>query len=242
MKVITSINNDYIKSLSSLNIKKYRDEQKKFIVEGYHLVKESMNEGLLLEVLSIDEKDEIPGIPFTKVTLDIIKKLANTSSPQNIIGICSFRKEKAITSNKILILDSLQDPGNFGTLVRSALNFNVRDIIISEDTVDLYNSKFIRATQGAFFKVNILKKDLSIMIDTLKENDYTVLGTDVNNGLPLKSLPKKEKYALILGSEGSGVKEELLSKTDYNITLETSKELDSLNVAIAGSIIMYYLQ
>lgn len=242
MKIINSLNNPYIKELSKLNEKKYREKEGKFLIEGYNIVKEAKDADILIEVLIVDEKDIIEGIPCIKVTQEIIKKIADAKTPQNIIGICKMKKEKELSSDKILLLDNLQDPGNFGTLIRSALSFGVFDVVVSLDSVDLYNPKFIRSTQGAFFKINILRRNLNEVIEELKLREYTILGTDVNNAKKLQDIPKLDKYALILGSEGNGVNKKLLEKTDYNITIETTKLFESLNVAIAGSIIMYYLQ
>ena len=139
------------------------------------------------------------------------------------------------------MLDDLQDPGNLGTLIRTALGFNIDLIVASFDTVDLYNSKSIRATQGAMFALPIIYKDLNLEIEKIRESGIKIIGTSLNASTTLKELDKLERYAIILGNEARGVKENLLENTDVNVIIETNKLLESLNVSIAGAIMMYEL-
>lgn len=241
MKVITALTNPYIKSLSKLKIKKYRESEKKFLIEGYHLVKEAQAAHRLQQVLITDEKDYLPGIENILVNRDIILKLANTKNPQNIIGICEYHFEKKISGQRFLLLDGINDPGNLGTLIRSALGFNIDQIILGDNCVDLYNDKVIRATQGAFFKINLIQKPLLEAIKILKKQNVYLIGTSLKNAQPLKTLSKVDKYAIILGNEALGISDEILNLTDINIKIEISPHLESLNVAIAGAIVMYHL-
>lgn len=242
MKSIESINNPFVKDLLKLHNKKYRDESRKFLIEGYHLIEEAKKSNVLEKVLITDEKDFIQGIENILVNKQIIEKLAFTQSPQNIIGLCHFFEEKEIKGERFLILDDLQDPGNIGTLVRSSLGFDIDYVILSSSSVDIYNDKFIRSTQGAIFNINIIKKDLVEVINYLKQIKIKVIGTSLHFGISLQELPKLNNYALILGNEGKGVRPEILDLTDNNIFIETNPKLESLNVAVAGSIIMYYLK
>lgn len=241
MKEITSINNEYIKYLLKLRDKKIRNTEKKYIVEGFHLVSEAYNAGVLLEVLFVNENNEYNDISKIKVTENIIKKLSTTINPQNIIGICEIKDNKNIIGNKILLLDNINDPGNLGTLIRSSLGFGIDNIILSYDCVDIYNDKVIRASQGAIFKMNIIYSDLKYIITQLKQKDITVIGTSLESSKFLKQFAIPKKYAILLGNEANGVKKELLDLTDTNVKIEIDNGLESLNVAVAGSIIMYYL-
>ena len=240
MKEITSINNDYIKYLLKLKEKKYRHLEKKFIIEGYHLVNEAYQAKMLKEVLVIDDDEKFEGVSVIKVTDQIIKKLSSTITPQNIIGICDISNEKEIKGKKILLLDNINDPGNLGTLIRSSLGFGIDTIVLSEDCVDLYNEKVIRATQGAIFKINIIINDLKETIEYLQKHDIKVFGTSLESSKFLQEYKVNNNYAILLGNEANGVKKELLQLTNDNIKIEIDNKLESLNVAVAGSIIMYY--
>ena len=240
MKEITSINNDYIKYLLKLKEKKYRHLEKKFIIEGYHLVNEAYQAKMLKEVLVIDDDEKFEGVSVIKVTDQIIKKLSSTITPQNIIGICDISNEKEIKGKKILLLDNINDPGNLGTLIRSSLGFGIDTIVLSEDCVDLYNEKVIRATQGAIFKINIIINDLKETITYLQKHDIKVFGTSLESSKFLQEYKVNNNYAILLGNEANGVKKELLQLTNDNIKIEIDNKLESLNVAVAGSIIMYY--
>jgi len=139
------------------------------------------------------------------------------------------------------MLDDIQDPGNLGAIIRSAVAFNIDTIILSNNTVDLYNSKVIRSTQGMMFKLNIIRTDLKEMIKELKEKNYHILATNVTNGKNIKELEKTEKLCIIMGNEGNGVSQELLNMSDEYIYIKMNEECESLNVAVATSIILYEL-
>lgn len=243
MKEITSINNEYIKSLIKLKEKKYRNEQKKFLIEGYHLVNEAYN-AHCLEILLVNDEcicNQYKDVLIIKVNSSILKKLSSTTSPQEIIGVCSYKRNDGIRGNKVLLLDNINDPGNLGTLIRSSLGFNIDTIVLGVDCVDLYNDKVIRATQGAIFKLNIINQDLNESIKYLKNNDIPIIGTSLQSSIDLKKIEVTNKYALLLGNEAQGVKKDLLKQTDVNVKIITNPALESLNVAVAGSIIMHYL-
>lgn len=238
MEVITSISNNKIKNLAKLNQKKYRDEEGKFLVEGFHLVEEAYKSGYLLEVLKTEDCECKFNLPVTNVTYEIIKKLSSTQAPQKIIGVVKKINEKSL-GNRILIIDELQDPGNLGTIIRSSVAFNIDTIILSENSVDLYNDKVIRASEGMLFKINILKKNIKEVIGSLKSNDYKIFGTKVTNGTDLKNVICPEKFAFIVGNEGNGIRKEILDLCDEYLYIPMNEKCESLNVAIATSIILY---
>lgn len=240
MKEITSVNNEYIKYLLKLNDKKNRYKEKKFIIEGYHLINEAYSAGLLQEILTVKKIDEYSDIPQIKVSEQIIQKLSSTVNPQGIVGICNMKSNKEILGTRILLLDNINDPGNMGTLIRSSLGFDIDTIIISEDCVDIYNNKTLRASQGSIFHSNIIVKDLNEAIRELKNNGIKVIGTSLSSSINLKECKLKNNYAILLGNEANGVREELLKLSDLNVKIEMNSKLESLNVAVAGSIIMYY--
>ncbi len=230
--MINSVQNEKIKNYAKLNEKKYKDETNLFIVEGLHLVEEAKAYGIVKEVITTN-----PNIDGTLVSEEVMKKLTNQKSVVEACAICEKLNKKEIT-NKILILDTIQDPGNIGTLIRSAVAFGF-DTIVMEACADIYSSKVLRATQGAIFKLNIINTNIIEFIKSLK--DYKVYGTSLKNGIPLKQIEKSDKLAIILGNEGNGVRNELLDITDKNIFIEITN-MESLNVAVAGAILMYELK
>lgn len=237
----TSTDNPKIKKIKKLSQKKYRDKYNEFIVEGRHLVLEAYKTGHLKELIL--EKNELFPLPVETnyVTNDIINYLSILKSPTNIIGICDKKKEVKEIGRRILMIDSIQDPGNLGTIIRSAAAFNIDTIILSPDTVDIYNPKVVRATQGMLFHIDIIKVNLIDKIKELKTKGYKILGTKVTVGKNLKSVEKMEKFVIIVGNEGNGVDEEILELCDEYLYIEMSPMCESLNVAVATSIILYEL-
>ena len=146
-----------------------------------------------------------------------------------------------IKGNHILALDNIQDPGNLGTIIRSAVAFNIDTIILSQNTVDLYNSKVLRSTQGMIFNINIVVSDLEKEIKELKNKNYKILTTKVDGGKLIKNIEKKEKFVIIIGNEGNGVSEQLQQLSDEYIYIKMNEKCESLNAAIATSIILYEL-
>ena len=239
--IIESTSNEKIKSLKKLQNKKYRDEEKKYLIEGIHLVKEAYLSGNLLEVISPVGKDISFDVNITYVSDNVIKYLSELETFNDVIGVCKYTEEKEI-GNKVLILDGVQDPGNLGTIIRSSTAFDVDTIILSKDCVDLYNSKVLRGCQGMNFYINIIRDDLEKRITFLKGSGYKIYTTDVNNGNELKSIKTPSKYGIIMGNEGNGVKKEIASLSDEKIYIDMNKKCESLNVAVATSIILYELR
>ena len=236
----TSIDNKKIKDIKKLNTKKYRDKCSKFLVEGEQLVLEAYKTGYLEEL--IIEKDVIFPIDIetSYVTNNVINYISELETPQNIMGICK-KIEKKEYGSRILILDNIQDPGNLGTIIRSCVAFNIDTIILSENCVDLYNSKVIRASQGLLFHINIVRRDLLLEIPYLKDREYKILGTRVTHGKSLKLLEKISKFAIIMGNEGNGISEEVAELCDEFIYIDMNDKCESLNVGVATSIILYEL-
>jgi len=237
--LITSLNNEHIKELCKLNTKKYRDESDTFLIETKHLVLEAYKEGIIKELIL--EKDEIfpLDVPITYVTRPILKKLSNTESPSNVMAVVSKRKENKNIGEKILILDHIQDPGNLGTIIRSAVAFNIDTIVCSKDTVDLYNPKVVRSNQGMMFHINIITRDIVPFIKELKDNDYKIIGTKVTNGKDVKDASIYSHFALVIGNEGKGISNEVDELCDEYLYIKMSNLCESLNASVAASILMY---
>ena len=237
----TSIKNDKIKEIKKLKEKKYREKLDLFLIETRHLVLEAYKTGIIKELIL--EQDEIfpLDVPTHYVTNDVISYLTDIKSPSNVLAICHKLEEKDIIGDRILILDGIQDPGNLGTIIRSAVAFNIDTIVLSSDTVDLYNPKVVRASQGMMFHINIIKKDILEYIPKLKDLNYKILGTRVTYGKSLKTLEKLSKFAIIVGNEGNGIKDTTSELCDSFIYIDMASSCESLNVGVATSIILYEL-
>ena len=240
--VITSLNNEHIKELNKLKEKKYRDQTNTFMIEGEHLVYEAIKKELVKEIIVLEGEDFYSdSVKITYVSKEVMKKLSSMDSYPNVIGICTKKEEEQIKGNA-LILDDLQDPGNLGTMIRSAVAFNIDTIVLSPRTVDLYNQKVIRSTQGMLFHINIIVKDLEEIIKELKQNNYKIYGTKVDNGKNVKEINIKDKYALVIGNEGNGMSEKVSNLCDEYLYIKMNTRVESLNAAVAASILMYEME
>lgn len=231
---ITSVQNKVIKDMTKLHQKKYRDETGLFLVEGYHLYEEAKKVGNIHQVFTTDKS--ITDESAIYVTDIVLQKLANAKNPQGVVTVCT-KIQPQEPGDKILLLDRIQDPGNLGTLLRSALAFGFTTIVL-DNTVDVYNDKVLRSTQGAIFKLNIIHAKI---LDFIDQYDWILFYGTAMAGVPIKMFSTMPPFGIILGNEGSGVSAEILRKTSSNITIPML-ETESLNVGVAGSIIMYELQ
>ena len=241
MENITSVNNSHIKELSKLKEKKYRDSTDTFLIEGEHLIFEAYKEGLLLEVLPLIGEDFSMDTKITFISKEVMKKLSSTDSIPNVIGVSKKKVENNI-GNRILILDDIQDPGNLGTIIRSSVAFGIDTIVLSPKTVDLYNSKVLRSTQGMLFHINVIIRELTTFINELKKDNFIIYGTDVNNGVNVKDIKKEDKYALIIGNEGQGISNNIKELCDMNLYIDMDNNVESLNAGVAASILLYEMR
>ena len=236
----SSIDNNKIKDIKKLHIKKYRDKKNLFLVEGRHLVLEAYKTGLLKE-LFLEENELLPLDVMTSYMTNNVKNyLSELDNPTNIIGVCE-KKEGIIEGKRIVYLDCIQDPGNLGTIIRSCVAFNIDTLVLSKDCVDLYNSKVIRATQGLLFHLNIVIENIENFVPNLKQNGYKIYGTKVTHGKHFKDIEKNEKFVIIMGNEGNGIGEVASELCDEFIYIKMNEKCESLNVGVATSIILYEL-
>ncbi len=236
--IIESKENKKIKYINKLRNNKFMNEERKFIVEGFHLIEEAYNAGILLETISVDELDY--NVPNVLVTQNIMNYISILPSSSNAIGICKFTEEKKI-GNKVIVLDNLQDPGNIGTIIRSANAFNFDTIVLSDTSVNKYNDKLIRASQGMLFKTNVITRNLVKFLSEIKKENYKICITDVTNGKKINTIKNEDKVIIVMGNEGQGVSDYVRNYADTNIYIPMNSTCESLNVAVATSIIMYEL-
>ena len=234
--MIESINNEKIKKYNKLLQKKYRDETNMYLVSTEHLVLEAQKRNLIIEIFLLENEKNIYG-NVTYVKENVMRKLSNLNTIPRVVAVVKKEQSKNIFGN-IVMLDGLQDPGNLGTIIRSAVAFNIDTIILGDNTVDLYNEKVLRASEVMIYNINIVKKNLIDSIMELKVKGYKIIGTKVNNGIDIKDIDV-DKYAFIIGNEGKGISEDILNICDKYVYIPMNNKCESLNASIASSIIMY---
>lgn len=238
--MIESVDNSRIKEIRKLKEKKYRDQEKLFLVEGEHLVLEAYKSKLLKTVILCNRDIDLD-VEKIEVSEKVMNTISDMPSKVDIVGVCEIVDNKISLDSNVLILDGIQDPGNLGTIIRSAVAFNIKNIVLSKNTVDIYNPKVLRGCQGMNFHLNIIRDNILEIIDDLKDNNYIIYGTDVVNGLDIKDVKKTGKYAIIMGNEGNGISPEVKNKVDKNIYIDMNEKCESLNVGVSASIILYEL-
>ncbi|RID86411.1 RNA methyltransferase [Peribacillus asahii] len=246
LKYIESVKNPKVKAWKKLSTKKERDKSGHYLIEGFHLVEEALKEQIVLEVI-VNQDMEMPAqfkIEETEVVYvkeDVMKAICDTETPQGIAAVCEQQTVHFddIPLGKLLLLDAVQDPGNLGTMIRTADAAGIDAVILGEGCADVYNPKVVRATQGSLFHLPVMKANLSQFIDQLH---MPVYGTALEGGVPFEQVEKSETFALLVGNEGQGVSKELLAKTTKNLYIPIYGKSESLNVGIAAGILMYYLR
>lgn len=237
--LITSIKNEHVKELAKLKEKKYRDETNTFLVETKHLVLEAYRAGLIKELI-LEQNEIFPiDVPTTYVSKEVLKKISSLDTPSKVMAVVNKRKNENELGDKILILDKIQDPGNLGTIIRSAVAFNIDTIICSTDTVDLYNPKVVRSSQGMMFHIPILTKNIEEVIKNLKLKDYKIVGTKVTNGHDVRTSSIYSHFALVIGNEGQGISTSVEDLCDEFLYIKMNGNCESLNASVAASILMY---
>ena len=230
---IESRQNERIKDLMKLSLSKYSKEMRLFKIEGYHALEMAKQSGTLLSVFTTEEIPDLH-VPQYLVTKDIMESISCVKSPQGIICVCSYLDEMPIKSDKVLLLDNIQDPGNLGTILRTALAFGYTDVIL-RGGCSQYNEKVLQSTQGAIFNLNIVPFE-----DEDQLEGYEIIATEIKGNVDISTLSNIKKHILVLGNEAHGVSKEFLEIADKRVRINI-KEIESLNVALAGAIAMYQL-
>lgn len=237
---ITSLTNQKVKQWVKYKERKYREKEQYFLIEGEHLIQEANKAGLI-DCLIVEQgiKPLLSGYSTYEVTQDILKKLSEQVSGCTHMAVCHYPSIEDIQGDKFILLDDVQDPGNVGTIIRTAYSFGYDAVYVSPKCADVYNEKVIRSTQGAVFHLPVIRMDMLTCIQNLKENNVNILATSLRDASPLSSVQKQKKCALIFGNEGAGVSEEILNIADKKVFIEMNT-FESLNVAVAAGICMYY--
>ncbi len=248
LKYIQSDKNPQVKQWKKLLTRKERDKSGLFLVEGFHLVEEALTKNEDVEEIILSEKTELPpgldygSIPVTVVTDEISRQLADTETTQGIFAVCRQSKQTLNKGKSYLLIDSVQDPGNLGTMIRTADAAGIETVVVGKGSVDIYNPKVLRSAQGSHFHLPVVSGDLSEWITELKDKNIPVYGTALENGVVFTEATVNEAFALLVGNEGSGVNKELLAQTTQNLYIPIYGQSESLNVAVAAGILLYYLK
>lgn len=249
MDMIESTQNTQVKEWKKLLTRKGRKKQQKYIIEGDHLIEEAIKSNASIETILIRE-DKWSAYPNYNNDLTVLisegisELLTDTVTNQGIFAVIVIEETlKEIVADKpVLLLDEVQDPGNLGTLIRSADAAGFEAVIIGKGSVDVYNPKALRSAQGSHFHLPVIEGDLLTWIETFKEKGMEVYGTALDErAVSYHEVMQKATFALIVGNEGNGVNPDILKKTTQNLYIPIKGQAESLNVAIAASILMFTL-
>lgn len=249
MKEIQSTKNGLIKERKKLHKRKYREQEGKYLLEGFHLVEEAIKYGAKIEEIFIDERgkkewgnwiaEQMSTTYF--VSDEVMKQLSDLPTPQGMIAVVQKEAFAELTyQGKWLLLDNVQDPGNVGTMIRTADAAGFNGVLLGKGTADVYSTKVLRSMQGSQFHIPVIACDLLEVVPEFQKNQVPVYGTELNvDAVQFNQVEKTTNVALVLGNEGQGVASELLQMTDKNLYIPIHGKAESLNVGVAAGILMY---
>lgn len=252
--VITSKDNENIKYLRKLKEKKYRDQENCYIIEGIKLIKEAIQENAKIKLIIVCDdctqesfidselKYEIAKYDCIYVTEKIFTKLTDVVNPQGILAVIEKEKNNEkidYNDDLFLILDNIQDPGNMGTILRTADSINLKQIIISKNSTDAYSPKVVRSTMGAIFRIKVIESDnLEKTIKELKKHKIKIMATSLQTDKTIYDT-SYSKTAIIVGNEANGVSKTILDIADEKIKIPMPGKTESLNASVATAIVLY---
>lgn len=251
--VITSKDNEIVKHLRKLKDKKFRDETKEFIIEGIKIIEEAISENAKIKMVVVcdgclnsnpirqDLLYKLAKERVIYVSENIFKSITEVTNPQGILAVIEKKETPKIdfSQDLFLVLDNIQDPGNMGTILRTADSVALTQIIVPKGNADCYNPKVVRSTMGAIFRVNVIEvEDLGKAIKELKKHKIQILATDLSTEFSIYDVDYK-KSAIVIGNEGNGVSKEIIDLADKKIKIPMKGKTESLNAAVATGIILY---
>lgn len=229
-----NLSKNKIKLIRSLRLKKNRDAEQLFIVEGEKIIDELIaNSPEMIEFICTTQ----PSFSFDRCYLTDargMKEISQLTTPGEVLAVVRFLPDSDQKSDLVLVLDGIQDPGNLGTIIRTADWFGISKIVCSHDTVDCYNPKVVQATMGSLFRISIEYKDLSAY---LSKTELPIYGA-LLDGVDLYATPLEKKAVLVIGNEGKGISDEVRPLVTKPIFIPKYGEAESLNAAMATGIIL----
>lgn len=246
---ITSVNNELVKQVVRLQQKKYRDEEKKFLLEGFKPIEEAFLAKINIEkVFVLKEKASKYDFLSEKLVLTteaILKKISTTDSPPDAVAVAKqkiFTIEDIKSAKKVVLLENIKDLGNLGTILRTAKAFSQDAIILFGDTVDLYNPKCVRSAVGNLCKIPVVQiKDLSVLKSVFKDYEKVATLPKSQNTVSLKEFKAKSPYMIMFGSEAEGLSQDLIDFSTQKVTIEMDNDVESLNLSISAGVFLYQI-
>ena len=244
MTIITSKANSVVKNAKKLHQKKYRKSA--YLIEGWHLFEEAVQAGVTIEKIFALEsyRDQLATFPQTIwVSEEILLDLADTQTPQGIVAV--IQKEEVglpeLHQGKFLFLEDVQDPGNVGTMIRTADAAGFTGVIVSEKSADIYSLKTLRSMQGSHFHLPIYRMPLASFVEEAKKSNLPILATTLSReSKDYRELSSLENFVLVMGNEGQGISSVMAESADQLVHISMKGRAESLNVAVAAGILMFY--
>ncbi|MDU2537681.1 TrmH family RNA methyltransferase [Streptococcus mitis] len=245
MTIITSKANSVVKNAKKLHQKKYRKSA--YLIEGWHLFEEAVQAGVTIEKIFALEsyRDQLAAFPQTVwVSEDILLDLADSQTPQGIVAV--VQKEEVgqvdFSQGKFLFLEDVQDPGNVGTIIRTADAAGFTGVIVSNKSADIYSLKTLRSMQGSHFHLPIYRMSSQALLKETKEAAVPVLATTLSkDSVDYRELPSIENFVLVMGNEGQGISPLMAKSADQLVHISMKGQAESLNVAVAAGILIFHL-
>lgn len=245
MNIITSKANNVVKNTKKLLQKKYRKDS--YLIEGWHLFEEAVNtQAQILHIFVLEEfADRVSDFSQVHVvTAEILADLTDSKMPQGIVAEIAFEKQSApsFLKGKYLFLEDIQDPGNVGTIIRTADAAGYDGVFISQHSADIYNLKTLRSMQGSHFHLPVYRVKTADFLDLAKQAQLPILATTLSkDSMDYRKLVPLTNFALVLGNEGQGISSEMAEAADYLIHISMKGRAESLNVAVAAGILIFAL-
>ena len=244
MTIITSKANSVVKNAKKLHQKKYRKSA--YLIEGWHLFEEAVQAGVTIEkVFALESyRDQLAAFPQTVwVSEEILRDLADTQTPQGIVAV--IQKEEVglpdLHQGKYLFLEDVQDPGNVGTMIRTADAAGFTGVIVSDKSADIYSLKTLRSMQGSHFHLPIYRMPLATFVEEAKKSNLPILATTLSrDSKDYRELSSLENFVLVMGNEGQGISSVMAESADQLVHIGMKGRAESLNVAVAAGILMFY--
>ena len=247
--IITSRENKIFKLAKLLKTQKGRAEKKLFMIEGFRIVKDALAKGIKADCIILKDGTTIDfevACPVYSFAPKLFSEIAETVTPQGVIALCHMERKTLSDilkeeKNCVIMCETLQDPGNIGTVIRTAHAASLGGVVLTKGCCDLYNPKIVRATMSAMFSIPVVQGEESqAVIEYFRKNGYKIVaGALTEDAVDFYSADLSGKVLIIIGNEGNGVAEGTLSLCDKVLKIPMRSDAESLNAAVAGSIMMY---
>ncbi len=266
MRIIDSKDNKTLRYLKKLEKSRFRNSEGVFLIEGSRIVDQAIETQADIKMIIYDESylnepknnELIDKINRFKLNFDeivlkngLFSKITNTKNPQGIAALCSIKENNASkiierterSERPVLVLDRIQDPGNMGTIIRTADAAGIKDVYIVRGSVDIYNDKVLRSTMGSIFTMNFIVASEEEIISMLKVNcgGYKIVTTSLDTDVYYNEVKYDRKTAIVIGNEGSGVSDGFVESADRLVKIPMRGEAESLNVAVSAGIVIYHV-